>query len=95
MRDSRLSLGRLCALQGRLDEASEWFNKARAVMDEQGARPLRAITDFDEGLMYLRRDASGDAERARPFLTAAADQFVTLGMTGWIQRAKEAISGTA
>lgn len=89
-RDSRLSLGRLCALNNRHDEASDWFAKAREVLDEQGARPLRANTDYDEGLMFLRRGAAGDTERARPFLDAASQQFQTLGMTGWIQRAEEA-----
>src|SRR5262245_64317678 len=43
MMDGRLALARLCALQQRYDEAVEWFGKARAVLDEQGARPLRAI----------------------------------------------------
>lgn len=46
--DGRLALARLCALQRRHDEAAQWFAKARAVLDEQGARPLRAIADFDE-----------------------------------------------
>jgi hypothetical protein len=60
MRDGRLSLARLCALQGRYDEAVEWFAKSRAVLEEQGARPLRAIADFDEAWMYIRRGALGD-----------------------------------
>ena len=42
MMDGRLALARLCALQGRYDEAVEWFARARTVLDEQGARPLRA-----------------------------------------------------
>lgn len=88
MRDGRLSLARLCALQGRYDEAVDWFAKARAVLDEQGARPLRAITDFDEALMYVRRGAPGDKERASPLLDAALQQFRDLGMTGWISRAE-------
>lgn len=87
MQDARLSLARLCALQGRHEEALEWFAKARAVLDEQGARPLRAIADFDEAWMYLRRAATGDAERAKPLLDAAIDQFRTLGMSGWLRRA--------
>jgi hypothetical protein len=66
MQDARLSLARLCALQERYQEGVEWFDKARAVLDEQGARPMRAIVDFDEAWMYLRRSASGDRERARP-----------------------------
>lgn len=40
MEDGRLALARLCALQGRLDEARQWFTKARTVLEEQGARPL-------------------------------------------------------
>jgi len=88
--DSRLSLARLCALQGRVEEAREWFAKAREVFDEQGARPFRAISDYDEALMYLRRGADGDSDRARPLLAAAAEQFSKLGMSGWIRRAEAA-----
>jgi tetratricopeptide (TPR) repeat protein len=89
MRDARLGLAQLCALQGRYDEAAEWFAKVRSVLDEQGARPLRAIVDFDEALMYLRRGAAGDRKRAAPLLAAALDQFRAIGMTGWITRAEE------
>jgi class 3 adenylate cyclase len=84
--DSRLSLARLCALQGRVEEASDWFAKARDVLDEQGARPLRAIADYDQGLMYMRRGAAGDSELAKPYFEAARQQFDTLGMTGWLRR---------
>jgi class 3 adenylate cyclase/tetratricopeptide (TPR) repeat protein len=89
MTDGRLALARLCALRGSYDEASEWFSKARVVLDEQGARPLRAIVDYDEALMFVRRGAAGDHERAEPLLTAALQQFHALGMPGWIQRADE------
>lgn len=88
MRDGRLSMARLCALQGRYSEAGEWFSKARAVLDEQGARPLRAIADYDEALMYLRRAQTGDQLRAGPLLESARGRFRDLGMTGWINRAE-------
>jgi hypothetical protein len=88
MQDPRRSMACLCALQGRHDEAVEWFARARAVLEEQGARPLRAITDFDEALMYIRRGAPGDRERASPLLDAALQQFRALGMTGWTRRAE-------
>jgi hypothetical protein len=88
MQDGRLSLARVCALQGRYDEATEWFAAARAVLDEQGARPLRAITDLDEALVYLRRGSSGDRERVGSLLDVALRQFRTLGMTGWKRRAE-------
>ena len=87
--DGRLELARLCALTGRFDEASEWFAKARAVLEEQGARPLRAICDYDEALMYIRRNADGDRERAGPLLDAALTQFREIGMTGWVTRGEE------
>jgi DNA-binding SARP family transcriptional activator len=86
MMDLRLSLARLCAVDGRLDEALHWFGQARAALEEQGARPLRAITDFDEALMHTRlgRNAS-----ARALLAAAAGQFQQIGMTGWQRRAEQ------
>jgi tetratricopeptide (TPR) repeat protein len=90
MRDGRLSIARLCALQGRHEEAVEWFGKAREVLDEQGARPLRAIVDYDEALMYIRRAGVGDAKRAEPIFDLAMIQFRALGMTGWIQRVEQA-----
>jgi tetratricopeptide (TPR) repeat protein len=89
MVDSRLSLARLCALTGRHGEALEWFAEARAILAEQGALPLLAIADFDEALMYARRGGAGDAERSRPLLDAAHQQFEAIGMTGWIRRAEE------
>ena len=83
MKDARLALARLCALDGRHDEASQWFAKARVTLDAQGARPLRAIVDFDEALMHRR---AGRRDAARPLLDAAVDQFARLGMTGWLRR---------
>jgi hypothetical protein len=88
-RDGRLSVARLCALQHRYDEASEWFAQSRAVLDESGARPLRAIVDYDEALMYARRGGEGDAARALPLLDAALAQFREIGMSGWVRRAGE------
>jgi tetratricopeptide (TPR) repeat protein len=89
MADARLSLAHLSALQGRDDEAMEWFAAARTVLDEQGARPLRAIVDFDEALMYQRR---GAPERARPLFETALEQFRTIDMPGWIRRAERLLT---
>jgi tetratricopeptide (TPR) repeat protein len=87
--DARLALARLCALTGRFDEAREWFDKARRVLDEQGARPLRAITDFDEAWMEVRRGQAGDRRRALALLDAARGPFESIGMPGWLRRADE------
>jgi DNA-binding CsgD family transcriptional regulator len=89
MYDGRLALAQLSALQGRHDEAVEWFAKAREVLDEQGTRPLRAIVDYDEALMYVRRGRRGDRGRATPLVEAALSQFRKIGMTGWITRGEE------
>jgi tetratricopeptide (TPR) repeat protein len=88
--DGRLSLARLCALRGRYEEAADWFARARTVLDEQGARPLRAIADFDEAVMYQRRGTPGDRERALTLLESARRRFEELGMTGWLRRAGRA-----
>ena len=87
--DARLSLARLCALTGRFDEAREWFEKARHVLDEQRARPLRAIVDFDEAWMEVRRGEAGNRERALELLNAARGPFESIGMPGWLRRAEE------
>jgi DNA-binding SARP family transcriptional activator len=83
MTDARLALGRLCALAGRSEEASGWFDAARSVLDSQGARPLRAVVDHDEAVMHRRL---GDREAAAPFAAAAASAFDGLGMVGWTRR---------
>jgi len=81
-------MAQLCALTGRPDEAHDWFERARAVLDEQGARPLRALVDLDEAWMEVRRGPHGDRDRARALLDVACEQFQAIGMPGWIQRAE-------
>jgi tetratricopeptide (TPR) repeat protein len=86
MVDGRLALGRLCAVAGRDDEARQWWEKARDVLQTQQAATLLALVDHDEALMAARRMRSGDAASLRPGLDAARQQFETLGMTGWARR---------
>jgi tetratricopeptide (TPR) repeat protein len=87
--DGRLSLARPCALRGRYDEAARWFAEARVVLEEDGAMPLRAIADYDEALMYMRRGEAGDRERAAPLIDASLAQMREIGMAGWILRAEQ------
>jgi DNA-binding SARP family transcriptional activator len=86
MADARLSLARLCGLDGRHEEAKHWFAQARVTLNAQGARPLRAIVDFDEAMMHQR---AGHRDAAQPLLQAAVDQFTRLGMSGWLRRAAQ------
>src|SRR5262245_33872143 len=90
--DARLAMAQLCALTGRTGEAHDWFGRARAVLDEQGARPLRALVDLDEAWMEVRRGPQGDRDRAQALLDVACEQFQAIGMPGWIERA-EALRG--
>lgn len=85
--DGRLAMARLCALDARYREARGWFSQARGVLEEQGARPLRAIVDYDEATMYARRGGRGDRARAEGLMAKATIQFRKLGMTGWVERA--------
>jgi tetratricopeptide (TPR) repeat protein len=101
MRDGRLSVARLCALQGRLDEARHWFKEARIALDEQGARPLRVICDYDEALALVRNEGKAlrnpgfPAERRKQcerLLQAAIAGFNALGMAGWSLRAESLLA---
>ena len=87
MSDMRLCKARLAALGGDTDDAGRWFSESRLVLDEAGARPLRAIADFDEALMHFRLGAHGGDGLRAGLLDAALRQFTELGMTGWLRRA--------
>jgi class 3 adenylate cyclase len=86
--DARLTLARLCALTGRVEEAEGWFEQARTVLEQQGARPLRAVADLDQASMYLRRGAAGDRARALALLERAIPRMRELEMTGWLRQAE-------
>jgi hypothetical protein len=91
--DARLGMAWLRTLAARYDEAEVWFAEARRVLGEQQARPLLAVTDFSEGLMYQQRGAgTADAERAAALLEAARRQFEAIGMTGWARRAERLLA---
>jgi tetratricopeptide (TPR) repeat protein len=93
MRQPALSMAHVSALQERWDEASAWFARARVQLEETRARPLRALTDYDEGLMFLRRSSRGDRRRAEPLLRKALEQFRRIGMTGWTAKAVRLLEG--
>lgn len=87
MTDLRLTLARLVAVQGHLDEAAEWFDRGREVLDGQHALPLRAIVDHDQGVLEARM---GHANAAHTLFTLAHDQATSLGMHGWARAAASA-----
>ena len=87
--DARLAMAWLRALEGCIDEAREWFARARDMLDEEGSRPLRAQVDLEEARMYARRGAPGDRERALELCELALAQFEPLGLDGWISRTRD------
>ncbi len=87
--DARLAMAWLRALEGRIDEAREWFARARDMLDEEGSRPLRAQVDLQEARMYARRGAPGDRARALELCDVALAQFEPLGLDGWISRTQD------
>lgn len=89
MTDVRLTLARLAAVQGRLDEAVGWFTAARAVLDEQQALPLRVVVDHDQGVVEARM---GHPAAACALLVEARQRARELGMPGWAARAEEALA---
>ena len=80
---SELTVARTAALLGDLDEARAAFERARAALEARGARPLRAVVDYDEALVLRLHDAAA----ATRLLEAARSEFAELEMTGWLERA--------
>ncbi len=84
--DVRLSLARLCAIDGRIDEATDWFDAARKVFAAQGALPLLAITDHDEAWMHLRHPGHTQTNNVVALLDRATGSCREIGMPGWLAR---------
>ena len=84
----RLSLARLCAVQGRVEEATAWFGKARDVYVEEGAIALLAIVDHDEAWMHTRLPGAVCDADVVAQLDRAIAQFTEIGMPGWLGRAE-------
>jgi len=81
---SELTMARTAALLGDVAEALAWFQRARASLDGRGARPLRAVVDFDEALVLRLEDPAATAR----LLEQARSEFAELEMTGWLSRAE-------
>jgi DNA-binding CsgD family transcriptional regulator len=82
MTSSELTVARLSAVTGRLDQAVEYFARARVTLERDDQRVLRAIVDYDEALTRIEHHKPG----ARRFLDAAGARFQDLGMREWSRR---------
>jgi DNA-binding CsgD family transcriptional regulator len=85
-----LTVARMATLLGNHTEAEIWFARARAALEANGQRPLRAIVDFDEALA-LARLGRADPSRRERLLQSALSGFRSLGMVPWISRAEAAL----
>lgn len=75
-----LYCGMLAACLGRTDDAERHFTDALAMNERLGARPYVVRTRRAWASMLLRRNAPGDAERARELIAFGLPEAETLGM---------------
>jgi DNA-binding CsgD family transcriptional regulator len=82
MTSSELTVARLSALTGRVDQALDYFERARVTLERRGQQVLRAIVDYDEAVIRLEHRQPG----AGCLLDAARTRFEQLGMREWSRR---------
>ena len=76
-------LAQVAALQGRFDEAEEYFRSARELNVRMESPLWEAHTLADHAQMLIRRGRAVDRERAGQLAEAAAMRFAGLGMRFW------------
>ncbi|MGH2535063.1 MAG: helix-turn-helix transcriptional regulator [Thermomicrobiales bacterium] len=82
-----LSVARMAALLGQIDEAREYFDRARRTLHAAEQDPLLATVDFDEAIALLHADES--ASRAAELFDSAIAGFESMDMPIWADRARE------
>lgn len=83
MTSTELTAARLNAVLGRFGQAVEYFERARATLEQRGQPVLRAIVDYDEALVRLAHRQPG----AATLLAAASARFEELGIRERSRRA--------
>jgi tetratricopeptide (TPR) repeat protein len=89
------SLGLVCTLVGRLDQAEKHFQDALAMNAAMAARPWLARAQEDYARMLLARNSPDDTTRARALIDTAASAYRELGMETYAARASSLAGGTA
>jgi DNA-binding CsgD family transcriptional regulator len=79
---AELTVARLSAVTDRLDDATDYFERARVSLERRNQQVLRAIVDYDEALTRVEHHRPGGAR----LLDAAREQFEELGMREWSRR---------
>jgi class 3 adenylate cyclase len=84
--DGRTALALLCGLDRRIDEARNWFDEARRVLEEQGSEPLLVAVDYEEAVMNHRLGTPDDLARARVLLDRARARCTHPALAPWLAR---------
>jgi eukaryotic-like serine/threonine-protein kinase len=84
-----LVLGQLSLAAGRLDEAEQHLQAARATHERLDARPALARTQCELAHLHLARRGPDDSARARDLVTASIAAAEALGMARLAAQARE------
>jgi hypothetical protein len=84
--------GRFAAVQGDLDRAVELLEAGHALHARLELPQLGVETGLDLGILLLRRDQAGDAERATELLRTTAELASAIGMVPAVERARALIA---
>ncbi len=88
-------LGQLAALLRHYEHADAHFEAAHRLHDRLGARPWEAHTKADHARMLLARGEPGNRGRAVDLLDAAGEEYRSLGMHVYAERAETALRSAA
>jgi DNA-binding CsgD family transcriptional regulator len=79
---SELTVARLSDVTGHVDQALDYFERARVALERRDQPVLRAIVDYDEAVTRIEHHRRGAAR----LLDAARTRFEELGMREWSRR---------
>jgi tetratricopeptide (TPR) repeat protein len=88
------TLGLLCTVMRRYDDAEAHFGRAIVANERIGALPFLARTRVNYARMLLERGQVGDSDRAQKLLEPALSTATELGMAGLADEARS-LAGTA
>ena len=82
----RLAMARLCALDGRIDEARNWATACRRVVEDQDTPPLMLPVEHFEAELELRLGPEGDPDLFRAAIARGRAGCEDRAMTPWLDR---------
>lgn len=85
---NEMAAARMAALLGDMEQAEEYFGRARRLAKSMDMGHMTAIIDHDEALALMRGRASS-SDRASALLEAASRGFRAYGMEAWEKRTLE------